>query len=278
MNYHHYKRLTMLFSLKTSRNPEIDLKEYSKAMKVPIRRLYDIINILDGAGVVGRIPNNDSKPSRILYRWIAPGVFSQLPAEENDCIRIIKEEEANLDSWMEGLRMQNQEYHVTSNDLQNVFGQNATILAIVNTCMSHVTESRGQSSRYSLSLRVPPPRYDDDEREILPEAFLYGGFDSPMQLVTFPSVFYPSNQENIPDSVASTDEDTVRDYSPLKKLLAAIPTGSEGENSCISPNNVSLGKHDSPVHKETKTSRHPFETLLEASTLHGSNNAQTCAL
>jgi len=258
-------------------------------MNVKIRRLYDIVNILEGAGVVQCIPGNSSTV-RSAYQWIAPGYFPQdfsSDPMEDDC----EEEEEFLDSWIKSLQAQSRQAHIASKDLMKVFGEDSTVLAMVNPHACHVTEYQDlQRDRFSVTLGTSPPsaqRRHEDSRKVIPQAYVLDNTKSTMHPVVFPSTIVPVDKENVPQSFTldSNISSAIRDYSPLKKLLSVIACGDKGGGQYADEEGDSFSRLVNTVSTEGRTSsvleygsqgasksRHPFETLLEASALRESGN------
>lgn len=73
---------------------DIDLQDVVTQLGIPKRRIYDVVNVLAGAGVLKRISTNN-------YRWISrvfvsPDDLKKFEEEE----RQLKEEERQLDEWI----------------------------------------------------------------------------------------------------------------------------------------------------------------------------------
>lgn len=215
-------------------------------MNVSKRRLYDIVNVLEGARVLERVPGT-TKTARASYEWIAPGYFSQANDEQDV-----------LDSWMDSLRASNSSSSnasfLTPLDLLQLVEQDSTLLAISHlehaTTGSPITQYQDvEQNRFSMTLPLPESCGQESD---FPQVHVFGN-GSEIEPITFSSGKDKENLE-IASNTTHGEHSGVRDYSPLKKLLAAIPTDGCGESSDV--DDVSV-----------QESRHPFETLLEASVL-----------
>lgn len=222
--------------------------------------------------------------SRATYQWIAPPGSSSQDSEHDDSL---DEEARRLDSWIDRLRQQQHEHYMYTTDLMESFHEDSTCVVVTNPNTSQVSQYQdSQRSRFSLTLGIPPPRFDTvHQKKILPEAFFIENSHLAMQLVTFPSTIAPTrDKENVPNCGSATVKDgadpdaAVREYSPLKKLLAVIPTDGadaiEGDGFALRPSWTSHSTDGSEVATPT---RHPFEALLEASILREAHSSSANA-
>lgn len=89
-------------------------------MKIPKRRIYDIINCLDGAGVLERneYPKN-------TFRWVAP--LSRSPEQLQ---KALEAEEEQLDTWIEFLENRKNNGVILGRDLAPLMENDTNLLVV----------------------------------------------------------------------------------------------------------------------------------------------------
>lgn len=165
----------MFSTLQASGSTELDLIKVSQTMGVPKRRLYDIVNVMEGAGMLERQKTN-------IFHLTLAALPSQLAAKQ---VEQLKEEEADLDSWiaeLESRKMKDYDAaHVTSRTLAPLHAQDSIVLGIAtprDTTVQIPREEENHCSgdddhhhRHTFSL-CPSNENSQGESWTLPQVFL----------------------------------------------------------------------------------------------------------
>jgi sugar-specific transcriptional regulator TrmB len=151
----------------TAGSDVIDLNDAVKELGIPKRRIYDVVNILEGAGVMERTTSEVSE-----YRWIHQGDLG---------LKNLEEEERQLDEWIKqtgrcvNMYVNNLESYITSQHFAPLLDDDSTALAIAIPCKSivhrpHDLEKKPENGHHSFTLI--PPKTHDLRRSMLPKAFV----------------------------------------------------------------------------------------------------------
>ena len=146
-------------------------------LSIPKRRIYDVVNILEGAGLMKR-----SALSRNKYRWNLPvtpqGDYETAPHRDVLYIKKLKEEERRLDQWIKTTteQVEKVESYITSQHLASLVDEDSTALAIATPRKSilhlpHDLEQQHETSGHHIFTLIPPNTHDP-QRCMLPKVFL----------------------------------------------------------------------------------------------------------
>lgn len=254
---------------------DIDLDIAVQRLNMPKRRIYDIVNILEGAGVLER----NSNASGTTFRWAAPLVHSSEQSQET-----FEEEEEMLDLWIEDVKdLPEPQAFISGRELAPLVDEDTSLLAvhlpqesIIRTI--HMPEQDEEAFAFKLTTPAPMSRnaaranrlqaclLEQDDEELRPIDF--SPPDVPVLVAetpTFVPAFYPSG-------VAAQQDQ--RRLNPLDMLLRVLPmppstTGSEDyeykeeshEDNVFHRKPLPLKVSD----EEDELTRSPLETLLQAS-------------
>jgi len=86
-----------------SRGGHISVSDAAETMRVTRRRLYDVLHVLEGAGIVRRDISMDCRTAIIKWLPLSPSYQKELWEKDFQKLRKLKGEEKQLDKWIEGL-------------------------------------------------------------------------------------------------------------------------------------------------------------------------------
>lgn len=180
------------FVMQESGNRDIDLDETVLELGISKRRIYDVTNILEGAGLLKR-----SEERKNEYRWVA-SAFKHGPQDNNytaadipkqlASLEKLKQEERQLDDWIKRLTkqvsMENSAHNMYSSELKPFLKDNSTMLIIAAPRKSvlhvpHVLNTPPPDGHYKFSL--DSPTVHDTSNSMLPRAFLLESREEPMR-------------------------------------------------------------------------------------------------
>ena len=131
------------------------------------RRLYDVTNILEGAGLVKKLDlvdstacNTPSFASSVgSYRWIVPTSTQEQLLQDN--IELLHTEEGHLDHWIDLIQSHTDvlhdsitsDLHITSEHLQGLLPPDESFLAIVSPPGSQL--SNDASHPHAVTVHLP---------------------------------------------------------------------------------------------------------------------------
>lgn len=194
---------------------EIDLDAAVRALKIPKRRIYDVINILEGAGVLER--RMDPKNT---FRWAAPLIdISTEQLEE-----AWEQEEKRLDSWIDLLENRQEEVGaISSEQLEPLLGLETSLLAV------HVPENSfirtvhpPYDNEEAIAFKLTTPASEENGRP--PKAYMLENGDTKFHPVAVRTALSPSKaafmrySRPLPSSPMEC-----QDPNPLDALLKALP-------------------------------------------------------
>jgi hypothetical protein len=105
----------------------IDLDVAVRALKIPKRRIYDIVNILEGAGVLQRKSGRKN-----VFFWAAPSLEDHTQEMQHQALE--QQQDEQLDKWMEMLQRRQmdimEESNISGSELAPLLGLETTLLAV----------------------------------------------------------------------------------------------------------------------------------------------------
>lgn len=223
-----------------TKDADIDVKKTAKALQTPVRRLYDVANILEGAGVLERAVGT----SKTIWKWTSSATPYLSADGESDIgiaheIHDLQQEEERLDKWLEYYRNVHASWqslcYITSRDLQACRDSTLTRLVIPTCTETNVTTQQQDASKHSHQLGLSGPWLQDTRKCLLLQE--KGGT---IQQVPLYTGLVSNGQNN-------------------KATVAASPVSST----------VSLSSQDGSLPQESNTARSTptfdsFDALIEA--------------
>jgi E2F/DP family winged-helix DNA-binding domain len=177
----------------TATSDIIDPIDAVEELGIPKRRIYDVVNILEGASVIERTTSEEV----VKYRWIHIGDLG---------LKDLEEEERQLDEWIKQTSRlvvssaNSLELYITSQQLSPLVDESSTALAIAMPCKSivhqpHELEKGPENGHHSFALIFP--KTHDQQQSMLPKAFiLESGKDNVVSMHHL-SLIPPQMEDNI---------------------------------------------------------------------------------
>jgi hypothetical protein len=164
----------------------VDLKQMAQQMNVPLRRLYDIANVLEGAGMVAR-STTKGKYCLVFQKGKKSKLQKKLEKQARNEISSLQEQERKVQEYMSHLELlQNDQSdhemaYVTPRTLAPLqdSNQDSTFLGIATPRGTAVH----QSTHHGFALCPPLAR---DDEPTLPQAYLMESQDAMRQLSLLP--------------------------------------------------------------------------------------------
>lgn len=256
---------------------EIDLEAAVKHMKIPRRRIYDVINILIGAGVLEQNKFGGSDINKNTFRWAAPLICSEKELEQK-----MQAEEEQLDVWIERLESlckQNKRGSISGRHLAPLMDEDTTMLAVhlpPDSIIRTVDMPMEEEEMYAFKLTMPASK----RRKDVPKASLLTNGKPkllPVDLSPPPSKaepilvppYYPYEDSPHPRSVEHQ-----QGLNPLDMLLQVLPKPPpkvNGQYGYYSNDDEPSLRLERPLgvseDEDRERPQTPFEALLHASTI-----------
>lgn len=178
----------------TATSDIVDPIDAVKELGIPKRRIYDVVNVLEGAGVIERTTSSEEV---IKYRLIHIGDLG---------LKDLEEEERQLDEWIKQTSRlvvsyaNSFELHITSQQLSPLLDESSTALAIAMPCkiivhLPHELEKGPENGHHSFALIYP--KTHDRQQSMLPKAYiLESGKDNVVSMHHL-SLISPQMEDNI---------------------------------------------------------------------------------
>ena len=235
-----------IFCRQKSGTCNIDLEKAIKYLGIPRRRIYDVVNILDGAGLLKR------QEEKQQYVWIggtATEALEDRREEEREALEALEEEEKQIDEWVCELeaKAKMQYSHMTSDLLVPLLEQDSAFLTIATPRHSilhlpHDLEERRDADHFSFTL-IPPKNYDA-RRSVLPRAYLLESADAPMRLLSLtppPPLFetctsdfsFHALRNTGLGGVFSAEAQEVRQSHPFEQMFNRATSAAAAAAACM---------------------------------------------
>jgi len=256
----HNNDISQKLFLQSTNASEIDLEAAVQHLKIPKRRIYDVVNILEGAGVLERNMHDKN-----TLRWSAPLISSTEQLEES-----LENEEQELDAWMNVLKNINTKGSISGRQLAPLLEEDTTLLAVhvpKDSIIRTIHMPQEDEEAFAFKLTVPAPR---TSRMGLPKAYLLETDDKKLRPIDLAP---PSPEPTfVPPCYPEGYARPRAEYqipNPLEMLLQALPKLPPIPGTFSLEANELPGLEALEVCSDDDEERtlSPFETLLQASAL-----------
>ena len=202
----------------------IDLDVAVKALKIPKRRIYDVINILEGAGVLQR----KAEPKNV-FSWVAPLVDNTQEMQQ-----ALEQQDEQLDTWMEMLQNRQHNNHdmeecsISGPQLAPLLGLESTLLAVhvpqdsfLRTIHTMPFDNDAGPVAFKITTTNSPERNDGAEPKNFPKACLLQHGETKLRPVAVKTSLSPSKAAFVPYPKSPAIE--CHDPNPLSTLMKVLP-------------------------------------------------------